>query len=168
MTGVQTCALPIWGPSGCRRRLTLTQLIAEASKSWHGVRLGHADWGDDSHSIAFTAELRDEGVLVHLILNAYWEPLEFELHLKREDKPLVWRRWIDTALESPDDIMPWQSATPIATGTYRADGRSVAVLIADLAPKSSAPVTDRPADRAGVNRSGIDRAARNKGGRDRH
>ena len=32
-----------------------------------------------SHSLAFGAELRREGLDLHLILNAYWEPLDFEL-----------------------------------------------------------------------------------------
>ena len=29
--------------------------------------------------MAFTAEIRKEELLLHLILNAYWEPLDFEL-----------------------------------------------------------------------------------------
>ena len=32
-----------------------------------------------SHSLAFSAELQKERVLFHMILNAYWEPLDFEL-----------------------------------------------------------------------------------------
>ena len=45
----------------------------------------------------------------------------------------AWRRWIDTALESPDDIVAWQTAPPLTGGTYRAGPRSVAVLYASLA-----------------------------------
>ena len=62
-----------------RRRVSLNQLIRQASKTWHGVKLGQPDWGDHSHSLAFEAELRQEGLRVYLILNAYWEPLDFEL-----------------------------------------------------------------------------------------
>ena len=32
-----------------------------------------------SHSLAFSAELPKEDAIFHLILNAYWEPLDFEL-----------------------------------------------------------------------------------------
>ena len=64
------------------------------------------DWGDSSHSLALTAELRKEELLFHLILNAYWEPLDFELPAPATAGP--WRRWIDTALDSPHDIVPWQ------------------------------------------------------------
>ena len=59
--------------------MSLTELIAGATKAWHGVKLGQPDWGEHSHSIAFTARMANEQMLVHLILNAYWEPLEFEV-----------------------------------------------------------------------------------------
>jgi glycogen operon protein len=115
-----------------RRRITLGQLIRDAKKSWHGVKLNQADWGDASHSIAFTVELKQDGLLVHLIFNAYWEPLEFELPEKYEGRTLAWQRWIDTSLPSPQDIAPWQEAPPVPTKPYRADSRSVAVLYAAL------------------------------------
>ena len=62
-----------------RQRVSLNTFLREANKAWHGVKLNEPDWGDCSHSIALGAELRGEGLLFHLILNAYWEPLEFEL-----------------------------------------------------------------------------------------
>ncbi len=43
------------------------------------MKLNQPDWGDNSHSVALSGELRQEGLLFHLILNAYWEPLDFEL-----------------------------------------------------------------------------------------
>jgi glycogen operon protein len=111
-----------------RQRLSLTALLAQANKAWHGVKPFQPDWGDGSRSVALEVELRREGLRFYLILNGYWEPLAFELP-KLESAG--WRRWIDTALDSPDDIVPWQSAPPVAGGTYRADGRSVVMLIAD-------------------------------------
>jgi glycogen operon protein len=111
-----------------RRRLTLGQVIKQANKTWHGVKLNQPDWGDSSHSIAVTSELPEAGVLVHRIFNAYWEPLEFELPQGSEQKPLRWRRWIDTSRESPEDIVPWETAPPVSSSTYRVGGRSVVVL----------------------------------------
>ena len=59
--------------------MSLNRLIQEANKAWHGVRLNQPDWSDHSRSVAFTAEIRNEKLLFHLILNAHWEPLDFEL-----------------------------------------------------------------------------------------
>jgi isoamylase len=113
------------------RRVSLTQLIAESSKSWHGVKLGQPDWGQQSHSIAFTADAH--GLTFHLILNAYSEPLEFEL----PPAAGAWRRWIDTSLRSPEDIDDWKKAPPVPAGTYRAGPRSVVVLYAITAPHAA-------------------------------
>ena len=107
------------------RRVSLTELIAGATKAWHGVKLGQPDWGEHSHSIAFTAKMQKE-LLVHLILNAYWEPLEFEV--PPADSP--WRRWIDTSLSSPQDIVDWKKAPSVHGRTYAAGPRSVVVLYA--------------------------------------
>jgi glycogen operon protein len=107
-----------------RQRKTLNHMLREAQWGWHGVKTGEPDWGQDSHSLAFSAELPDEGLRFYWMLNAYWEPLEFELPAVTE----TWRRWVDTALDSPDDIVDWQSALPFPGGTYRAAERSVVVL----------------------------------------
>jgi glycogen operon protein len=111
-----------------RRRVSLSTMIQQANKAWHGVKLHQPDWGDGSRSVAFGAELRKEGLLFHLILNAYWEPLEFELPKVESG---AWRRWIDTALDSPHDIVPWQTAPAVPGEVYRAESRSVVMLFAD-------------------------------------
>ena len=73
-------------------------------------------------------ELRKERILFYMILNAYWEPLHFELPPVTNGSANPWRRWIDTALDSPLDIVPWQTAPPIPGYSYRAETRSVVVL----------------------------------------
>jgi isoamylase len=114
-----------------RRRVPLNQLIRQARKRWHGVRVGQPDWSNDSHSLAFEAEVQQEGLCVYLILNAYWESLEFELPRVGDGPASSWRRWIDTALESPEDIVPWRSAPPLSGRTYETAARSVVVLFRD-------------------------------------
>jgi len=109
---------------------SLNQLLRESNESWHGVKLNHPDWSDWSHSVAFTVELKREKKFLHLILNAYWEPLEFELPPVGEDGNGSWRRWVDTALESPHDIVAWTSAPCYEGRTYRAAPHSVVVLYA--------------------------------------
>jgi glycogen operon protein len=114
-----------------RRRLSLTELIARGSKAWHGVKLHQPDWGPSSHSVALATELREEGLLVYLILNAYWEALQFELPTPGGPGATGWRRWIDTSLESPQDIVPWREASIVRGPTYPAGARSVVVLFAE-------------------------------------
>ena len=118
------------------QRMTLIQLIREGIKGWHGIKLNQPDWSDHSHSVALSAELSKEALLVHFIFNAYWEPLEFELPRLRMGKGNSWRRWIDTFQEVPEDIVPWQEASAIPECTYRAGPRSVVVLWASLGDES--------------------------------
>jgi glycogen operon protein len=109
-----------------RQRVSLNAFLHEANKAWHGVKLFEPDWGDGSRSIALGAELHREGLHFHFILNGYWEPLEFELPGLGDGQP--WRRWIDTALDTPHDIVPWQESPAVPGGSYRAGARSVVML----------------------------------------
>jgi glycogen operon protein len=113
-----------------RSRLSLNQLLRQANWAWHGVEPRQPDWRDCSHSLAFSAEIRKEGILLYVILNAYWEPLDFQLPVLGPQEESAWRRWIDTALDSPRDIVPWQTAEPIVGRTYRVESRSVVLLLA--------------------------------------
>ena len=112
--------------------VTLNQLLREADIAWHGVKLEQPDWSHYSHSLALSLEAQKHKLRFHVILNAYWEPLDFELPpVGRGDQDL-WRRWIDAALDSPLDIVEWQKAPPVTGRTYRAGPRSVVVLLANL------------------------------------
>ena len=113
-----------------RQRVSLNQLLRGANQAWHGVTLNHPDWGDASHSLAFSAELQGEQLRFYWFLNAYWEPLEFELPAMDQAGGNPWRRWIDTALDAPHDIVPWQTALAVPGCTYQAEARSVVVLFA--------------------------------------
>jgi glycogen operon protein len=111
-----------------RQRISLTTLLQRANKAWHGVQLLQPDWGDGSRSVALGGELKWEHLRFHFILNAYWEPLCFEL--PQPEGGVAWRRWVDTGLDSPDDIVPAQSAPPVPGASYRVGARSVVLLIA--------------------------------------
>jgi isoamylase len=110
-----------------QNRVSLNRQLAEAIKSWHGVRLNQPDWSDGSHCFALTGEMGNEKLMFHMIFNAHWTPFDFELppvggHGGR------WKRWIDTALPSPKDIVAWGEAPVHTAATYRAESRSVVVL----------------------------------------
>jgi glycogen operon protein len=109
-----------------RQRVSIRAMLDAANNAWHGVKLNEPDWSDDSHSVAFDAELRREGLRIYLILNAFWEPLTFDLPTLPSGK--TWRRWIDTSLDSPDDITQWTHAPAIGSNEYRIDARTVAFL----------------------------------------
>jgi glycogen operon protein len=111
-------------------RISLTEFLQRAKPSWHGVRVGQPDWGAHSHSLAFGADFHHAGLKMHAIMNAYHEPLEFELPAPEGQRG--WRRWIDTSLEAPDDIVPWQESRAHRASTYRVGPRSVVVLWAPL------------------------------------
>jgi isoamylase len=112
------------------QRVSLNQLLRGANKAWHGVQLDQPDWRACSHSPAFDAEIQRQQLRLYLILNAYWEPLDFELPAVVHAGGNPWRRWIDTALDAPLDIVPWQTAPAVPGCTYRAEARSVVVLFA--------------------------------------
>jgi glycogen operon protein len=112
-----------------RRRVTLSEVLREQKHAWHGVRLNQPDWSSFSHTIALGGELKDEGILVHIMFNAYWEPLEFELPTLG-DGTGSWWRWIDTALDAPDEICGWSEEKPVPGTKYRTGAQSVVVLIA--------------------------------------
>jgi isoamylase len=67
-----------------------------------------------------------------VILNAHSELLDFELPRAGEGDTSSWRRWIDTALESPQDIVPWQMAAEPPGPTYQAAAHSVVVLFGEI------------------------------------
>src|SRR5512132_1840596 len=107
---------------------SLNQLLRRAPIEWHGVALKRPDWGAHSHSLAFTLRSSRTRFLLHGMLNAYWEPLPFELPPVPVEHQRGWRRWIDTALDSPDDICPWETAPLVTQAAYEVQPRSVVLL----------------------------------------
>jgi glycogen operon protein len=117
-------------PSAASTKMSLNQLLDQARIQWSGVDLNCPDWSDHSHSLAITLESPRGHFLLHGIFNAYWEALAFEVPEATNDQG--WRRCLDTALASPDDISPIEEAV-LFTGTrYVAQPRSVVVLALGL------------------------------------
>ncbi len=110
--------------------LTLNQLLGQARLEWHGVRLGQPDWGDDSHCIALSVWSMSGRVVFHFMVNAWKQPLEFELPPAEELPGGHWRRWLDTSLPSPADIVSLDEAPIVAGASYPLPPHSVAVMVA--------------------------------------
>jgi glycogen operon protein len=115
-----------------RMRLTLNELLAQAKIDWHGVELGRPDWSDQSHALAFCLTSFAGRLRLHGLFNAYWEPLRFQLPPASPETRGTWRRWIDTSLPSPDDIVDWERAPKLADASYLVQPRSVAFLVEPL------------------------------------
>jgi len=115
--------------------LSLNELLRRGQIQWHGVRLNQPDWGDHSHSLACRLRSVRGRFLIFMMLNPYWEGLEFELPPIEAGSASGWRRWIDTSLDSPEDICEEARAPAVADATYRAQPRSIAVLFSRLSPE---------------------------------
>jgi isoamylase len=97
--------------------------------AWHGVRPGEPDWHDSSRSLAFCVGYPDGRETLYGILNAYWEPLTFQL--PPSPPGTRWSRFLDTALPSPDDILNLEQSSvrmPWLLPGYQAEPRSCVVF----------------------------------------
>src|SRR5262249_54882528 len=95
--------------------------------AWHGTRLGEPGWNDPgAQALAFPLgpAAHGEGPL-HVLLNMSAGPLEFVLPSLGG---ALWRRAVDTALPSPDDVRPPGEQVEVAGASCVAQGRSVVVL----------------------------------------
>jgi glycogen operon protein len=107
--------------------ISLNELLRRADLDWHGTTLNCPDWGEDSHSLAFTMKSLGSRFLLHGMLNAYWEALSFELPPATEIAHR-WRRCLDTSLASPDDLRRWEEAPMVDTTRYVVQPRSIALV----------------------------------------
>ncbi len=111
------------------RRMSLNRFLEHAQILWHGVELNQPDWGMESRSLAFTVRREGSGRVFHIMLNAFWDPLTFELP-KPPSNGRKWRRLVDTYLPSPDDIFDGTSVHEVPDSTYVVHSRSVVILAA--------------------------------------
>jgi len=113
-----------------RNRVSLSTMLSRGKITWHGVKTLQPDWSDSSHSIALSAELPNEKLQCFLALNAYWEALDFELPKLPAGR--IWHRWIDTALDSPLDVVDWDCMPAIYCDKYHVQSHSVLILITEI------------------------------------
>ena len=95
--------------------------------TWHGCKLNSPDWDDsNARSLAYTIAGFGDAADIHVMLNMYWENLEFELPPLKDRE---WYRAIDTAEASPKDILQQGEEIKIDRNIYTVEARSIVVLI---------------------------------------
>jgi glycogen operon protein len=117
-------------------RLSLNDLLSRALIDWHGVQVRRPDWSEHSHSLAVTFRRPNARYTLHAMLNAYWEPLVFQLPPAPNGR--AWKRCIDTAVGPPNDIRALDEALCVEQTQYHVQPRSVVFLVSRLEP---APTT---------------------------
>ena len=95
--------------------------------SWHGCRLFNPGWDDsNARCLAFTLGGFDGDEDIHIMMNMYWDGLEFELPPVKGRK---WYRVADTYLTPPQDIAEPGEEIQIKGNSYIVSGRSMVVLV---------------------------------------
>lgn len=95
--------------------------------SWHGCKLFSPGWDDpNSLALAYTLGGFDGEADIHVMLNMYWENLEFEIP---QIEGRNWYKVIDTSETSPKDILEPCLEVLISEQNYFVKDRSIIVLI---------------------------------------
>ncbi|GAA0881213.1 glycogen debranching protein GlgX [Algoriphagus jejuensis] len=108
--------------------MSLKELLDQGRITYHGVKLGEADWSDYSHALAFSVESLSRTTFMHIMINAYFGTLEFEVPAQM-DVNKSWRLWMDTSKASPEDIYDWGKGPEFAGSYISVEGRSIVVLV---------------------------------------
>jgi glycogen operon protein len=102
--------------------------------TWHGTEPGHPDFSPTSRTLAFAIDGRLSGHGpdrdFYVACNSWRDALPFRVPLSPSGRR--WRRLIDTALPSPDDLVAEDEGAEIPAGAvYRVAAHSLVVLISE-------------------------------------
>jgi len=114
--------------SASAKWLSLPEFLAQAHIDWHGVKLFSPDLSEDSHTLAASGYI-ENGPAFHLMLNAFWQALNFAVPAPPENAS--WVRVIDTFLPAPSDIV--DTPTDRVTSSYLVQPRSTVLLMSHSA-----------------------------------
>jgi glycogen operon protein len=117
-------------PSIMRRRFLTGKDIEGKNRkdiSWHGVALNQPLWFDpEARLLVFTlAGIEDNEADLHIVMNMSDEIATLELPVIDGKK---WCLALDTALPSPQDIIPLPDQKPFGERFYAVNGKAIAVF----------------------------------------
>jgi glycogen operon protein len=93
-------------------------------REWHGVTLRQPDWASWSHCLAWSLQDPARGALIWCGLNAYHEPMVFEIPACSTG----WRLAINTSLAADHDLP--EKPEPFYTASAALESRSLMLLVA--------------------------------------
>lgn len=105
----------------------LSRILDDGRIRKHGVHANYADFSHDSHSIALSYALPYRNEHLYMAVNAYWEPLRFELPTLEQQQ---WRLVVNTAAKPPEDIFDIDKARRVKRPSVLLQPRSIMILIA--------------------------------------
>ena len=98
-----------------------------ADVTWHGTKLNQPGWDDpNARTLAFTLGGFNADPDLHVMMNMYWERLDFDLPVVADRQ---WLKAIDTNQPSPRDIADSGSELPVTGLTCPVEPRSIVVLV---------------------------------------
>jgi isoamylase len=107
--------------------LATSEDIDDPHIAWHGVELDRPDWSKNSRSLGFTLYHPKAGECIHVMVNAYWDTLKFQI------PKLVHQNWykvVDTSAKSPYDFCKPGLGEKINQSALKVMDRSIIVLMA--------------------------------------
>ncbi|MCG8309883.1 MAG: glycogen debranching protein GlgX [Cytophagales bacterium] len=101
--------------------------IDEPHITWHGVHLNKPDWSENSRSLAFTLFHPAANEIIHVIVNAYWKKLKFQIPKLVEKK---WYKIVDTSEVAGKDFSALGKGATIDQRKIQVPDRSIIVMMA--------------------------------------
>ena len=107
--------------------LASSEDIDEPHIAWHGIELNKPDWSKHSRSLAFTLFYPDANEVIHVMVNAYWKSLKFQIP---DSKGKSWYKVVDTAASTSKDFSAVGKGEIISKKSIPIKDRSIIVLMA--------------------------------------
>ena len=101
--------------------------IDEPHITWHGTELKKPDWSENSKSLAFTLFHPEANEIIHVIVNAFWKNLKFQIPKLSGKK---WHKIVDTSAAAPNDFFEPGKGEIIDRAKINVMDRSIIVLMA--------------------------------------
>lgn len=107
--------------------LSTPEDIDEPHISWHGVELNKPDWSKNSQSLAFTLLHPEANETIHVMVNAYWKNLKFQIPDLNGNS---WFKVVDTSALAPNDFFEVGKGEISSKKIITVKDRSIIVLMA--------------------------------------
>lgn len=107
--------------------LATSEDIDEPHITWHGVELNKPDWSENSHSLAFTLFHPEAKETIHVVVNAFWKNLKYQIPKLKGKK---WHKVVDTSALAPNDFFEFGKGEIVEKKLITVKDRTIIVLVA--------------------------------------